>query len=66
MTAEIKNITGKSCLDLFIFSKIEYSSIILGICFLLIKDQKITYDIKIRAIIIPGKIPAINNFAMDS
>tara|TARA_B100002052_G_scaffold293329_1_gene316287 strand:+ start:292 stop:927 length:636 start_codon:yes stop_codon:yes gene_type:complete len=34
--------------------------------FLFNKDQKTTYNIKIAAIIIPGKIPAINNFAIDS
>ena len=66
ITAEISNITGKSCFDLFIFSKKEYSSRIFGISFLLIKDQIITYDINISAIIIPGIIPAMNNFAMDS
>ena len=66
MTAVINNITGKSCLDLLIFSKKENSSGILGISFLLINDQIITYDMKISAIIIPGIIPAINNFAMDS
>ena len=42
ITANIKIITGKSCFDLFIFSKNEYSSIIFGIDFLLIKDQIIT------------------------
>ena len=66
MTEEISKITGKSCFDLLIFSKNEYSSIIFGISFLLINDQIITYDIKIKAIIIPGIIPAMNNFAMDS
>ena len=66
ITAEINNITGKSCLDLLIFSKKECSSRIFGMSFLLIKDQMITYDIKINAIMIPGTIPAINNFAIDS
>ena len=66
ITAKINSITGKSCLDLLIFSKNEYSSRIFGISFLLIKDQIITYDMNIRAIIIPGIIPAINNFAIDS
>ena len=42
------------------FSKVS------GIIFLLIKDQTITYSINIIAIIMPGIIPAINNFAMDS
>ena len=42
ITANIKIITGKSCFDLFIFSKNEYSSIIFGIDFVLIKDQMIT------------------------
>ena len=42
ITAEIKSITGKSCFDLFNFSKNEYSSRIFGISFLLINDQIIT------------------------
>ena len=66
ITANISNITGKSCFDLFIFSIIEKFSEIFGISFLLINDQIITYDINISAIIIPGIIPAINNFAIDS
>ena len=62
----INKITGKSCFDFLTFSRNEYSSSIFGISFLFIKDQIITYDINIKAIIIPGIIPAINNFAIDS
>ena len=42
ITATIKIIIGKSCLDLLIFSINEYSSKIFGIVFLLINDQIIT------------------------
>ena len=44
----------------------EYCINIAIISFLFIKDQIITYDINIKAIMIPGIIPAINNFAIDS
>ena len=66
MTAKIKIITGNSFLDLFNFSiKVKFSNDF-GIIFLFIEDQIITYSMNIIAIIIPGKIPAINSFAMDS
>ena len=66
ITPNINNITGISCLDLLTFSKKEKFSKDSGIIFLLISDQTITYNINIIAIIMPGIIPAINSFAMDS
>ena len=52
-------------MDLLLFLKMNIPQGFLAF-FLFINDQIITYDINIKAIIIPGIIPAINNFAIDS
>ncbi len=66
ITEAINNITGKSCFDLLIFSEKEKICRLFGIKLLFKIDQITTYDMNINAIIIPGNIPAINNFAIES